>query len=98
MNQEDLNALMRNPWEAAKKPRPQPLPECPQCGERYCGDGIAFCTECANTVTPNTYSAGLLLCCAAGEANATSMTLDLDEVSQDGRDFGNWRVKVEKLS
>ena len=53
MNQEDLNALMRNPWEAAKKPRPQPLPECPQCGERYCGDGIAFCTECANTVTPN---------------------------------------------
>ncbi|MCK9988890.1 MAG: hypothetical protein AzoDbin1_05362 [Azoarcus sp.] len=52
MNQEDLNALMRNPWEAAKKPRPQPLPECPQCGERYCGDGIAFCTECANTVTP----------------------------------------------
>ena len=45
-----------------------------------------------------TYSAGLLLCCAAGEANATSMTLDLDEVSQDGRDFGNWRVKVEKLS
>ena len=30
MNQEDLNALMRNPWEAAKKPRPQPLPECPQ--------------------------------------------------------------------
>lgn len=53
MNQEDLNALMRNPWEAAKKPRPQPLPECPQCGERYCGDGIAFCAECANTVTPN---------------------------------------------
>ena len=52
MNQEDLNAMMRNPWEAAKKPRPQPLPECPQCGERYCGDGIAFCTECANTVTP----------------------------------------------
>jgi len=55
MNQEDLNALMRNPWEAAKKPRPQPLPECPQCGERYCGDGIAFCTECANTVTPNKF-------------------------------------------
>ena len=52
MNQEDINALMRNPWEAAKKPRPQPLPECPQCGERYCGDGIAFCIECANTVTP----------------------------------------------
>ena len=58
MNQEDLNALMSNPWEAAKKPRPQPLPECPQCGERYCGDGIAFCTECANTVTPNVELSG----------------------------------------
>lgn len=52
LTQEWLNSMMREPGEA-KRPAALPLPECPQCGERYCGDGVALCTECANTVTPN---------------------------------------------
>lgn len=32
----------------ARRPAASSLPECPKCGERYCGDGVALCIECAN--------------------------------------------------
>ena len=50
LTQELLNSMMREPGEA-KRPAAPALPSCPQCGERYCGDGVQLCTECA---APNT--------------------------------------------
>ena len=45
ITQELLNSIMRNPGETRAAAAPV-LPECPQCGERYCGDGVQPCTEC----------------------------------------------------
>ena len=49
LTQELLNSIMREPGETKRSAAPE-LPACPQCGERYCGDGVQLCTECA---TPN---------------------------------------------
>ena len=46
LTQELLNSIMRAPGEAAKTAAPA-LPVCPRCGERYCGNGVQLCTECA---------------------------------------------------
>lgn len=46
LTQELLNSIMREPGEAKQAAAPV-LPPCPQCGERYCGDGVQLCTECA---------------------------------------------------
>lgn len=46
LTQELLNSMMREPGEATRTAAPD-LPSCPQCGERYCGDGAQLCTECA---------------------------------------------------
>jgi len=46
LTQELLNSMMREPGEAKRSAAPA-LPSCPQCGERYCGDGVQLCTECA---------------------------------------------------
>lgn len=45
LTQELLNSMMRDPGE--KRADAAKLPLCPQCGERYCGDGVQLCTECA---------------------------------------------------
>ena len=45
LTQELLNSMMRDPGEV-KRGGPPALPTCPQCGERYCGDGVDPCTEC----------------------------------------------------
>lgn len=47
MKQEDLNDMMRSPCEAKPAPASAELPRCPECGERYLGNGVALCTECA---------------------------------------------------
>lgn len=46
LTQELLNSTMRAPGEATKTGA-QALPVCPRCRERYCGDGVQLCTECA---------------------------------------------------
>jgi hypothetical protein len=46
LTQELLNSIMRNPGETRRNAAPV-LPVCPRCGERYCGDGVQMCTECA---------------------------------------------------
>lgn len=46
LTQELLNSMMRHPGEVQRKASPA-LPQCPECGERYCGDGLQLCTECA---------------------------------------------------
>lgn len=44
MRQEDLNEMMRFPWE--RKVTVTAWCQCPKCGENYCGDGALPCTEC----------------------------------------------------
>lgn len=47
--------MMRNPWERIAN-KPPSNPQCPQCGERYLGDGKTPCVECqsANEVAERT--------------------------------------------
>lgn len=47
LTQELLNSLMRNPGEP--RSAAPTLLKCPRCGEHYCGNGVALCTECATT-------------------------------------------------
>lgn len=49
LKQEDFNSMMRHPGEVRRGGGVQ-MNSCPNCGERYCGDGVESCTECA---TPN---------------------------------------------
>ena len=49
MQQEDYNSVMKYPWEITRKPHNEKLPDCPRCGEPYCGDGVNLCTECDTT-------------------------------------------------
>lgn len=53
LTQELLNSMMREPGEAKRVAAPV-LPECPRCGERYCGDGTQLCTECVAAATTGT--------------------------------------------
>jgi|DEB19_MinimDraft_2_1074335.scaffolds.fasta_scaffold09351_2 hypothetical protein len=46
LTQELLNSIMRNPGETRATAAPA-LPKCPQCGARYCGNGVQPCVECA---------------------------------------------------
>jgi len=46
MQQEDYNSMMRHPWERLSKPMERSSPECPMCGEKYLGDGVAVCADC----------------------------------------------------
>lgn len=45
LTQELLNSIMREPGERPRKSAIV-LPTCPECGERYCGDGVQLCIEC----------------------------------------------------
>lgn len=45
MQQEDLNAIMKYPWEVVTAPSAV-WNKCPSCCENYCGDGIDLCVEC----------------------------------------------------
>ncbi len=69
LTQELLNSIMRNPGETRRNAAPV-LPVCPRCGERYCGDGVQMCTECAASNTEvsgaGTASAGLPGCASNG--------------------------------
>lgn len=47
MRQEDLNSMMRHPGEIKTAPASSCLPRCPECGERYLGDGVTLCVDCA---------------------------------------------------
>ena len=42
MNQNDINTL------GTRRKAEIQLPECPKCGERYLGDGVELCIECAS--------------------------------------------------
>lgn len=57
MKQEDYNAMMRYPGERYERRNLAALPTCPQCGERYMGDGIVVCTECQSAARPTAAAA-----------------------------------------
>jgi hypothetical protein len=42
------------------------------------------------------FSAALLICCGAAEVNAGKAEFDIEGVTQDGRDFGDWTVVATK--
>ena len=42
-------------------------------------------------------SAGMLLCGAADDANATTLKLDFEGLTHGDKERGNWRVTIEKL-
>lgn len=46
MKQEDINSMMRHPWESDYRDIPEALPLCPVCWKAYCGDGVEPCIEC----------------------------------------------------
>lgn len=46
MQQEDLNSIMKHPWEVVSRDVAH-WNKCPSCLENYCGDGIEDCLECA---------------------------------------------------
>ncbi|AUR84524.1 hypothetical protein NVP1060A_08 [Vibrio phage 1.060.A._10N.261.48.B5] len=49
VKQEDINSMMRYPWESDYRDIPEALPLCPACWEAYCGDGVEPCIECKET-------------------------------------------------
>ena len=60
---------------------------------------IATITKAAEQMDRTTlFSAALLICCGASEANAGKAEFDIEGVTQDGRDFGDWTVIATKKS
>lgn len=53
---------------------------------------IVFKTAAEQMDRAITMTAALLLCCDAAEAGATELTVNLDGVTQAGRDFGDWEI------
>ncbi len=58
---------------------------------------IATITKAAEQMDRTTlFAAALLICCGAAEQNADKVEFDIDGVTQDGREFGDWKVVVTK--
>lgn len=50
LTQEDYNSMMRDPgWRNLSQRNDVPV--CPRCGERYMGDGVNVCVECATATS-----------------------------------------------
>lgn len=54
-------------------------------------------TSAAQLDMVTTFAAAMLLCCAAGEANASELAFEIDGLTQGGRDFGDWHVVAMKM-
>jgi hypothetical protein len=60
---------------------------------------IALITELSTQLDRiTTLSAVMLICCAASEANADTIDFEIEGVTQNGRDFGNWKITATKSS
>ena len=58
---------------------------------------MALITDAATELDlVTTFAAAMLLCCSAAEQNANTMTLQFTELTQGGRDFGDWEVIATK--
>ena len=57
---------------------------------------IAYLTEAAEQLDRVTaFAAAIILCCAAAEHNASEIALEIDGLTQEGRDFGDLEEIVE---
>lgn len=60
---------------------------------------IAFITDSAAQLDRvTTFAAAMLLCCAAAEQNARELALEIDGLTQEGREFGDWKVVAMKTA
>ena len=60
---------------------------------------IALITDAAAQLDRvTTVAAGMLLCCAASEQGASEIALEIDGLTQAGREFGNWKIVAIKTA
>jgi len=60
---------------------------------------IASLTDAASQLDRvTTFAAAMLLCCAAAEQNASEIALEIDGLTQEGRELGDWKVVAMKTS
>lgn len=60
---------------------------------------IAFLTDAAAQLDRvTTFAAGMLLCCAAAEQGASEIALEIDGLTQAGREFGDWQIVAMKTA
>ena len=57
---------------------------------------LASAAEQLDRVT--TFAAALLLCCDVAEQSAKELVIDVEGGAQAGREFGDWKVVVTKVS
>jgi hypothetical protein len=43
------------------------------------------------------FAAGMMLCCAAAEQNANEFALEIEGLTQAGREFGDWKVVASRI-
>lgn len=60
---------------------------------------ITLITDAAEQLNyATTFAAAMLLCCAASEENTSEMTMQIDGLTQEGREFGDWTVVATKTN
>ena len=60
---------------------------------------IDFLTDASAQLDHTTELAGaMVLCNRAVEEHVDSMTLELEGLTQDGRDFGDWKIVVTRIT
>lgn len=60
---------------------------------------IAFLTDAAAQLDRVTaFAAGMLLCCAAAEQGSSEIALEIDGLTQAGREFGDWKIVAIKTA
>ena len=60
---------------------------------------IALLTSAAEQLDRvTTFAAAMLLCCAAAEQNASEIAMEIDGLTQAGRDFGDWKIVAVKTT
>lgn len=60
---------------------------------------IAFITDAAEQLDRvTTFAAAMLLCCAAAENGSSEIALEIDGLTQEGREFGDWKVVAMKTA
>lgn len=62
--------------------------------KRYLSD---FAEASSKLDRPIMYSAALMLCCLAHEANAGKSQFTLEGISSKGQEIGDWKVTIERL-
>jgi hypothetical protein len=60
---------------------------------------IALLTDASDQLDLVTiFTAAMLLCCAASERGASQIALEIDGLTQENREFGDWKVVAMKTA